>query len=59
MGEDFPRIMAHDYGLTVAVANATEGAARSTTLKVTQAEPNHGFVAWQAAGRWLRTQVIE
>ena len=26
----------------------TEGAARSTVLKVTQVEPSHGFVAWQA-----------
>ena len=26
----------------------TEGAARATVLKVTQAEPSHGFVAWQA-----------
>ena len=26
----------------------TEGAARATVLTVTQAEPSHGFVAWQA-----------
>ena len=32
----------------VTLANGTEGAARSTALKVTQAEPSHEFVAWQA-----------
>ena len=32
----------------MALANVTEGAARATVLKVTQAEPNRGFVAWQA-----------
>ena len=37
-----------DYELAVALANVTEGAARATILKVTQAEPSHGFVAWQA-----------
>ena len=37
-----------DYELAVTLANATEGAARSTVLKVTQVEPSHGFVAWQA-----------
>ena len=37
-----------DYELAVALANATEGAARSTVLKVTQVEPSHGFMAWQA-----------
>ena len=37
-----------DYELAVALANAREGAARSTVLKVTQAEPSHGFVAWPA-----------
>ena len=37
-----------DYELTVTLANVTEGAARSTVLKVTQVEPSHGFVAWQA-----------
>ena len=37
-----------DYELAVAPANVTEGAAGSTTLKVTQAEPSHTFVAWQA-----------
>ena len=26
----------------------TEGAARATVMKVTQTEPSHGFVAWQA-----------
>ena len=36
-----------DYELAVALASATEGAARSTVLKVSQAEPSHGFVAWQ------------
>ena len=37
-----------DYELAVALANATEGAARSTVLKVTQTEPSHGFVACQS-----------
>ena len=37
-----------DYELAVALANVTEGAARATVLKVTQAEPSHGFVARQA-----------
>ena len=37
-----------DYELAASLANATEGAARSTVLKVTQVEPSHGFVAWQA-----------
>ena len=37
-----------DYELAVALANVTEGAARATVLKVTQTEPSHGFVAWQA-----------
>ena len=37
-----------DYELAVALANVTEGAARSTVLKVTQVEPSRGFVAWQA-----------
>ena len=37
-----------DYELAVALANATEGAGRATVLKVTQTEPSHGFVAWQA-----------
>ena len=32
----------------MAPANVTEGAARSTVLKVTQVEPGHGFVAGQA-----------
>ena len=32
----------------VALANATEGAGRSTVLKVTQVNPSHGFVARQA-----------
>ena len=30
------------------MANATEGAARVTVLRITQTEPSHGFVAWQA-----------
>ena len=30
----------------LALANVTESAARSTVLKVAQAEPSHGFVAW-------------
>ena len=37
-----------DYELAVALAGVTEGAARATVLKVTQTEPSHGFVAWQA-----------
>ena len=37
-----------DYELAVALAIVTEGAARSTVLKVTQVEPSHGFAAWQA-----------
>ena len=32
----------------MALANVTEGAARSTVLKVTQMEASRGFVAWQA-----------
>ena len=32
----------------MALANATEGAARATVLGITQTEPSHGFVAWQA-----------
>ena len=36
------------YELAVALANVTEGAARATVLKITQTEPSHGFVAWQA-----------
>ena len=35
-----------DYELAVALSNATGGAAK--VLKVTHAEPNHRFVAWQA-----------
>ena len=37
-----------DHGLAVALANVTEGATRSTVLKVTHVEPSRGFVAWQA-----------
>ena len=37
-----------DNELAVALANGTEGAARSTVLKVSQQEPSHGFVAWEA-----------
>ena len=37
-----------DYELAVALAIATEGAARATVWKVTQTEPSHGFVARQA-----------
>ena len=37
-----------DYELAVTLANVTEGAARSTVLKVTPMEASHGFVAWQA-----------
>ena len=34
--------------MAVALTSVTEGAARSTVLKVTQVEPSHGFVARQA-----------
>ena len=37
-----------DYELAVALANVMEGPARAMVLKVTQTEPTHGFVAWQA-----------
>ena len=37
-----------DYELAVALANATEGAARPTLPRITQTEPSHGFVGWQA-----------
>ena len=37
-----------DYKLAVALADVPEGPARATVLKVTQTEPSHGFVAWQA-----------
>ena len=37
-----------DCEQAVTLANVTEGAARSTVLKVTHVEPSHGFVAWQA-----------
>ena len=30
------------------LANATDGAARATVLRITQTEPSHWFVAWQA-----------
>ena len=32
----------------MALANATEGAARATVLRITQTEPSHGLVEWQA-----------
>ena len=44
-----------DYELAVSLAKMTDGAARSTVLKVTQVEPSHGFVAW----RRLCAQVVE
>ena len=37
-----------DYELAVALANVSEGAARSTVLMVTRVEPCHGFVGWPA-----------
>ena len=37
-----------DCELAVALADATEGAARATVLRITQKEESHGFVAWQA-----------
>ena len=43
-----------DYELAVALFNVTECAARSTVLKITQGEPSHGFVAWQALVDGLR-----
>ena len=48
-----------DNEVAVALANATEGAARSTVLKVTQVEPSHGFVAWQAHVDGYAANVIE
>ena len=54
-----------DYELAVELASATEVAASSKVLKVTQVEPSHGFVAWQslvdgyaplvALARWRET----
>ena len=32
----------------MALANATEGAARATVLRISQTKPCHGFVAWRA-----------
>ena len=46
-----------DFELAVALATATEGAARSTVLKVTHAEPSHGF-GMASTGRRLRPPVI-
>ena len=37
-----------NWTLAVSLANVTEGPARATVLKVTRAEPSHGFVASQA-----------
>ena len=37
-----------EHELAVALATVTEGAARSTVLKIAQVEPSHGFVAWQS-----------
>ena len=37
-----------DYEHAVALANATDGAARATVLRITPTEPSHGFVASQA-----------
>ena len=37
-----------DNELAVTLANVTEGAARSTALKVPEVDPSHGFVARQA-----------
>ena len=37
-----------DFELAVSLANLTESAARATVLKITQTEPSHGLVAWQA-----------
>ena len=37
-----------DCELAVALATVTEDAARAKVLRITQTEPSHGFVAWQA-----------
>ena len=37
-----------ELGVGSSTGQATEGAARSTVLEVTQAEASHRFVAWQA-----------
>ena len=37
-----------DYELAVVLGIVTDGAARSTVLKVAHVEPSHRFVAWQA-----------
>ena len=34
--------------LALVLANATEGAARATVLRITKTEPSHGLVAWQS-----------
>ena len=44
---DLDKYVELDCELAVALANVTEGA-RATALRVTQVEPSHGFVAWQA-----------
>ena len=48
-----------DYELAVALANATEGASRATVLRITQTEPSHGFVAWQALVDGYAPQVVQ
>ena len=40
-----------DYEPAVALANSTEGAGRTTVLRITQTEPSHGFVA-RGMDRW-------
>ena len=42
------KYVALDYQLAAALANVTEGAARSSVPKVAQVKPSHGFVARQA-----------
>ena len=46
-----------DYEPAVALANAAEGAARATVLRITQTEPSRWFVA--SVGRRSRAQVVE
>ena len=47
------------YELAVALANATEGAARATVLKVTQTEPSPRVRGMASIGRRQRAQVVQ
>ena len=40
------KFVERDYELALTLANVTQGAARSTFLKVTQKELSHQFAAW-------------